>query len=213
MQYGIVWSFPIIKTWIGFHPLTTIHIMLSAYYPCNGSQWKIFSTKWHRSNNTKMDSNPIDSKLHLINEYMNDSSSITYNWRKQSNHLKISGCRIISTSDLFSLKKYQEVINLSHGTIIEGIIIGIPPRHSDCLTILWKNHNVEIVLECLWTRVMKRECDYESFSYSSKKWICPVLTWDKVIGKNWINKIYWNKLQRLQQSKKRSYREDVFGNQ
>ncbi len=60
------------------------------------------------SNFTKMNLNPFDPFIQPITE-SKISSSIIYKQSKQPNHMKISGCRIIASSDPFLLESFKKL--------------------------------------------------------------------------------------------------------
>ncbi len=67
--------------------------------------------------------------------------------------MKVSGCKILATGDLFLLEQHQQNVTLSHG------IRTYPRKYSHCWTISLKNNstNHAIAMECLHSKVMK--CD------------------------------------------------------
>ncbi len=71
--------------------------------------------------------------------------------------MKISGCILLATSDLFLLKKYQDFITLSPDITMKGIIIGNPGRYSPYWsTSCNDNYSLfEIDTKYLCTKVMK----------------------------------------------------------
>ncbi len=46
--------------------------------------------------------------------------------------MKMSQYRILAKSDLVLLENYLEGINFSEDSVMEGSIVGIPSKHSQC---------------------------------------------------------------------------------